>query len=65
MTSPKSPSPSGEGLGWGSARRQISARLPPPPAPPLKGRGGYGRRFPTPRTSSPTSAKPPASMPSS
>src|SRR5690606_977165 len=34
-----SPSPSGEGLGWGSATSAVSARHPPPPSPPLKGRG--------------------------
>ncbi|RSV13829.1 hypothetical protein CA235_14285 [Sphingomonas sp. ABOLF] len=34
-----SPYPSGEGLGWGP-RVQVSVRHAPPPAPPLKGRGG-------------------------
>jgi xanthine dehydrogenase accessory factor len=33
-----SPSPSGEGLGWGSAG-ESSLRSPPPQTPPLKGRG--------------------------
>ncbi|MFT4027997.1 MAG: tRNA (N(6)-L-threonylcarbamoyladenosine(37)-C(2))-methylthiotransferase MtaB [Novosphingobium sp.] len=35
-----SPSPSGEGLGWGlSLPNAEISRQPPPPAPPLKGRG--------------------------
>jgi methionyl-tRNA formyltransferase len=34
-----SPSPSGEGLGWGLSSNAPLARQAPPPAPPLKGRG--------------------------
>ncbi|TPG47003.1 hypothetical protein EAH76_22860 [Sphingomonas glacialis] len=38
---PFSPSPSGEGLGWGRKGHPVSARPPPPPTPPLKGRGAF------------------------
>src|SRR3546814_10564543 len=34
-----SPSPWGEGLGWGIAPGAELSGEPPPPAPPLKGRG--------------------------
>ena len=37
-----SPSPSGEGLGWGLSS-SIAGRHAPPPAPPLKGRAEYVR----------------------
>ena len=33
------PSPSGEGLGWGLSPYSTPAGQPPPPSPPLKGRG--------------------------
>ena len=36
---PHNPSPSGEGLGWGSSPTSVLAGHAPPPAPPLKGRG--------------------------
>lgn len=36
---PKSPSPSGEGLGWGSPASRPLGETSPPPPPPLKGRG--------------------------
>ncbi len=35
----ESPSPSGEGLGWGLTVGAVLAGKPPPQAPPLKGRG--------------------------
>ena len=35
----ESPSPSGEGLGWGLSEKADLTGQPPPPAPPLKGRG--------------------------
>ncbi len=35
----QSPSPSGEGLGWGVSANAALDRHAPPPAPPLKGRG--------------------------
>jgi phage terminase large subunit-like protein len=35
----ESPSPSGEGLGWGSASGDLPGGQAPPPTPPLKGRG--------------------------
>ncbi|WP_425228190.1 DUF5935 domain-containing protein [Sphingomonas sp.] len=34
------PYPSGEGLGWGPSSLPIARGEPPPPTPPLKGRGG-------------------------
>lgn len=40
-----SPSPSGEGLGWGLRSRRIARVEAPPPGPPLKGRGEEGARF--------------------
>src|SRR4051794_2522981 len=36
-----SPSPSGEGLGWGLSKVRRSTTSPTPQSPPLKGRGGY------------------------
>ena len=35
----ESPSPAGEGLGWGLSEKADLTGQPPPPAPPLKGRG--------------------------
>ncbi len=37
-----SPSPLGEGLGWGLSGKSTADGHPPPPAPPLKGRGEDG-----------------------
>lgn len=39
------PSPSGDGLGWGLSVPLRTGLQPPPPAPPLKGRGGHTRAF--------------------
>ena len=38
----RKPLPSGEGLGWGLSFDAAPAGEPPPPAPPLKGRGEAG-----------------------
>ena len=40
-----SPSPSGEGLGWGLSPDSAPAGQTPPPAPPLKGSGEHTRAF--------------------
>ncbi len=39
----ESPSPSGEGLGWGLSDEEVHLGQAPPPAPPLKGRGTRGK----------------------
>ena len=40
-----SPSPSGEGLGWGLSANAALDGQPPPPSPPLKGRGDISFGF--------------------